>query len=160
MNWDAIGAIAETLGAIGVIASLVYLATQIRQSRDQMRAATYQQMQATITDRVCWASQSPEIEEAVRLGLRDFERLSDEDAFRFNLWASAVTMACENSHYQYRIGMLDEDRWQNHRSAVELSFGSPGFAQWWRSNPPTPGSSPEFIALVEEILAEEPDRGE
>jgi hypothetical protein len=30
MNWDAIGAIAELLGAIGVIASLVYLAGQIR----------------------------------------------------------------------------------------------------------------------------------
>ena len=40
MNWDAIGAIAELLGAVGVIASLVYLATQIRHSRDQMRAAT------------------------------------------------------------------------------------------------------------------------
>ena len=36
MNWDAVGAIAELLGAIGVIASLVYLATQIRQSREQM----------------------------------------------------------------------------------------------------------------------------
>lgn len=36
MNWDAIGAIAELLGAIGVIVSLVYLATQIRQSREQM----------------------------------------------------------------------------------------------------------------------------
>ncbi len=32
MNWDAIGAIAELLGAIGVIASLVYLAAQIRKS--------------------------------------------------------------------------------------------------------------------------------
>jgi len=160
MNWDAIGAIAETLGAVGVIASMVYLATQIRQSRDQMRAATYQQMQATITDRVCWASQSSEIEEAVRLGLGDFEQLSDEDAFRFNLSASAVTMACENSHYQYRIGMLDEDRWQIHRSAVELSFRSPGFAQWWRSNPSIPDSSPEFVALVEEILGEEADRGQ
>ncbi len=35
MNWDAIGAIAELLGAVGVIGSLVYLATQIRQSREQ-----------------------------------------------------------------------------------------------------------------------------
>jgi hypothetical protein len=50
VNWDAIGAIAELLGAVGVIASLVYLATQIRQSREQMsqntralRAGTYQQ---------------------------------------------------------------------------------------------------------------------
>ena len=30
MNWDAIGAIAELAGAIGVIASLVYVETQIR----------------------------------------------------------------------------------------------------------------------------------
>ena len=29
MNWDAIGAIAELLGAVGVIASLVYLALQV-----------------------------------------------------------------------------------------------------------------------------------
>ena len=37
MNWDAIGAIAEMLEAVGVIASLVYLATHIRQSREQVR---------------------------------------------------------------------------------------------------------------------------
>ena len=32
MNWDAVGAIAELLGAIGVIGSLIYLATQVRSS--------------------------------------------------------------------------------------------------------------------------------
>jgi len=40
MNWDAIGAIAESLGAVGVIASLVYLATKIRHSRQQMSGNT------------------------------------------------------------------------------------------------------------------------
>jgi hypothetical protein len=40
MNWDVIGAIAETLGAAGGIASLVYLGTQIRHSREQMRQDT------------------------------------------------------------------------------------------------------------------------
>jgi type II secretory pathway component PulJ len=32
MNWDALGAIAELLGAIAVFATLAYLAVQIRQS--------------------------------------------------------------------------------------------------------------------------------
>jgi len=32
MNWDAVGAVAELLGAIGVIVSLVYLAIQIRRN--------------------------------------------------------------------------------------------------------------------------------
>ena len=32
MNWDALGAIAELLGAIAVLATLLYLARQIRES--------------------------------------------------------------------------------------------------------------------------------
>ena len=32
MNWDAIGAIAELVGAVGVVASLLYVATQVRTS--------------------------------------------------------------------------------------------------------------------------------
>jgi len=32
MNWEAIGAIGEIAGALAVVASLIYLATQIRQS--------------------------------------------------------------------------------------------------------------------------------
>ncbi len=42
MNWDAIGAIAELLGAVGVIASLVYLATQIRGSREATKVMVRQ----------------------------------------------------------------------------------------------------------------------
>ena len=40
MNWDALGAIAESLGAIGVIATLAYLAVQVRQSKQATEANT------------------------------------------------------------------------------------------------------------------------
>ena len=41
MNWDAIGAIGEAVGALGVIASLGYLAIQIRaQNRESQVEAT------------------------------------------------------------------------------------------------------------------------
>jgi hypothetical protein len=155
MNWEAIGAIAELLGATGVIASLIYLATQIRQSREQTRSATYQQMHDQISQRVTWASQSPEIEQAVRLGIADFEQLSEEDAFRFLLWAGGVVMACENAYYQYRMGMLDEDRWQVHFNVLRATFGGSGFVQWWRSDQISGQLAPEFVALVSEILGEE-----
>ncbi|MBV1930234.1 MAG: hypothetical protein KUG71_00845 [Porticoccaceae bacterium] len=36
MNWDAIGAISEAVGALGVIITLIYLATQIRQNSRTM----------------------------------------------------------------------------------------------------------------------------
>ena len=40
MNWDAIGAVGEILGAAAVVLSLVYLATQIRQGTSATRTAT------------------------------------------------------------------------------------------------------------------------
>ena len=40
MNWDAISAVGEILGAAAVVLSLVYLATQIRQGTSATRTAT------------------------------------------------------------------------------------------------------------------------
>lgn len=35
MNWDAVGAISETVGAFAVVVTLIYLAVQVRQSNSQ-----------------------------------------------------------------------------------------------------------------------------
>ena len=39
MNWDAVGAVAELVGALGVLVTLIYLAMQIRQNTESMQAA-------------------------------------------------------------------------------------------------------------------------
>ena len=40
MNWEAIGAVGEILGAIAVLVTLIYLATQIKQHTLATRAVT------------------------------------------------------------------------------------------------------------------------
>ena len=42
MNWEAIGAIAEALGAIGVISTVVYIALQIRHNSEAVQGSTEQ----------------------------------------------------------------------------------------------------------------------
>ena len=39
MNWDAIGAVGEIVGAVAVIATLIYLAIQIKDSARAARSA-------------------------------------------------------------------------------------------------------------------------
>ncbi len=39
MNWEAIGAVGETVGALAVLVTLVYLAMQIRQNTKSVQAA-------------------------------------------------------------------------------------------------------------------------
>ncbi len=154
MNWDAIGAIAELLGAIGVIGSLVYLARQIRDGQRALRAGTYQQFIQHHSEVLRWAMDDPAREQAVRLGMNDFTRLSEEDAFRFNFWMNGVGQVFDNAYYQYRVGMLDAEMWQKHYGDVRGLFQSPGVGEWWRTSRIRPNFSPEFVALVEEILAE------
>ena len=40
MTWDAVGALAETLGAIAVIATLAYLAVQVRHLKSQLHMSS------------------------------------------------------------------------------------------------------------------------
>ncbi|MGD2047251.1 MAG: hypothetical protein PVJ80_13005 [Gemmatimonadota bacterium] len=44
MNWEAIGATAELVGAVAVLVSLIYLANQIRQGTAATRVQTVQHL--------------------------------------------------------------------------------------------------------------------
>jgi hypothetical protein len=102
----------------------------------------------------------PGLDRVVRLGLADFQELNEEDAFRFNYWAMGVMKRYDAAYYQYRAGMLDEGRWEVPRHDLKAFLsGSPGIVQWLGGTPPGMLSS-EFVALVEEMLGEELDRGD
>jgi len=69
--------------------------------------------------------------------------------------------AYDNAYYQYRMGMLDDGRWEMHRTDITSLFEFSGIAQWWSSTRARrSGFSPEFSALVDEILGEEPESAE
>jgi hypothetical protein len=93
VNWDAIGAIAELLGALGVIGSLVYLATQIRESREQMkentraaRSTAYQEFEHSVSDRAMSQVTVPGLNRIINVGMSDPEQLDEEEARRFYVW--------------------------------------------------------------------------
>ena len=69
-------------------------------------------------------------------------------------------MALENAYYQYRAGLLDDDRWKQYHARLRALVSPPGAAHWWRTSEMVASFAPEFVALVEEILGEEPDRGD
>jgi len=169
MNWDAIAAIAELLGAVGVIASLVYLRGQIRHSREQMsqnalamKAGAYQEINDGFTHSMNIAVSTPGLARIVRSALGNFEALSEDDAFQFTMWLTNLMRSFDNVYYQYRTGMLEKNRWELHRADIVNLFMSPGVVSWWRSNDPGGAGgiqySPEFVALAEEILGEVPGR--
>ncbi len=50
MNWDAIGAIGEILGAAAVFASLIYLAVQTKQNTRALKSAAFHQIRSSFSE--------------------------------------------------------------------------------------------------------------
>jgi hypothetical protein len=159
MNWDAVGAIAELLGAIGVIASLVYLATQIRQSREQLRqntatvraasAAAHTQALANFNTLM---AENPDVNRVFWAGLADSEGLAEPDRRRFESLVSLLVKAVEQSWRFHQDGILDDASWAEERATVEWLAREPGFEDFWKRYRGM--INQEFVALVEEILGE------
>ena len=68
MNWEAIGAIGEVLGAAAVVATLGYLAVQIRQNSRAVKNSAAQSMLSEANASLRVASSDPSTARAVILG--------------------------------------------------------------------------------------------
>ena len=153
MNWEAMGSIAELLGALGVIVSLVYLATQVRSNTAAIRAGTSQD----VTNRASEISQSisldPSATEIIYVGLRDPDALSAEQRRQFGGILLAIFRAYENVEYQFRGGFLDQGEWSGLSSNLRSTATQPGFVTWWTRHG-RHGFNPEFQSFIDEVIAE------
>ena len=98
MNWEAIGAIGETLGAVAVVVSLLYLAAQIRQNSRIVKGASAQAITQTIQSELRWSSDMGDILVKV---FNNPESLSQVEAFKVGEWATAAMWARQNEYIQY-----------------------------------------------------------
>ena len=121
MSIIELGALGEFLGSIGVIATLIYLAAQIRQntrtSEQGQRIAmaqAYQSRAALIEDAQRQLADSPYLPEIrVKVNESGIGSLSAEELERFRAWNQAGRVRLDNIHYQYEQGLIDDEYYNN-----------------------------------------------
>ena len=84
MNWDAIGAIAELVGAVGVIASFLYVAAQVRGSTRASRVESKLQSTRLLHSFIDVLIETPELNDLYLRGLADPDLLSTAEYYRFS----------------------------------------------------------------------------
>ena len=159
-----LGALGELLGSIAVLATLVYLAVQIRQNTRSMDenkklalAQTYQVRADALQMMLVHAADSdhigPIITKLTGAGYPDdvgaLEQLSKDERGRFRQWQIAQQTHWDNMFFQYQQGFLDEEYYRDSfRERVRR------LAPTWRALNVT-GSRRTFVAEIDDILAEE-----
>ena len=148
MNWEAIGAIGEILGAIAVLVTLVYLAAQIRQNSRFVKAATYHSTSRARNEFNFAVATTPELS-ALLVRARDESASFDaEERQRFNSLMWGLFNLFEDSIVQHANGLLTPESWESTRWAMADMLTSAGVRDWVHRN--RPGLS---AALQEEITS-------
>jgi hypothetical protein len=153
LNWDALGAIAESVGAIGVIATLLYLAAQIRANTRSVRASTYQETERGGREVNLALAQDAELSRIWSSGLLDFDTLAHEEKLRFAYVATLYLREFQNAKYQCEQGTLDKISLDQWRQQLRVICALPGFATWWDRNE-LYRFSPTFEELVGQFVEE------
>ena len=143
MNWDALGAIAETLGAVGVIATLGYLALQIKNNTRTTKAATFDSILAEWRQhqRDTYIANPHNLTIYVH-GMQDVNSLSPEEQRIFLFILGSETLFIQNMVQQHQHGNVSEDQlspwldfhcsqlhtpggqvfWSQQREMIDLTF--------------------------------------
>ena len=131
MNWEALGAIGEIVGAIAVVATLGYLAVQVRHSREATQANTRSlRSVARIESGRYWTEEvirmalSPDMATIVSKGMVDAKALDDDERERLVAWYTQHMIAKDYLFHQYKDGMLPEDSWEAHEQVTKGCFST------------------------------------
>ena len=154
MNWDAIGAIGEIVGAAAVVLSLGYLAVQIRNQNNESRNAAMHDIS------VGWRAASEQFTDGELATIfikanRDFDSLTEVEALRFVAGVHGIFRVYEEAYNQHQQGRLDDHVWDamNHQYASYLA--APAFRKYWEMR--RYQYNADFQAYVGEIQATEWD---
>src|ERR1051326_250171 len=83
MNWEAINAIAQAIGAFGVVASLWYLGVQVHRSTRVAKIAAQDSAASALRDVTKPYMENAELARIWQVGLENLSALSPEDQSRF-----------------------------------------------------------------------------
>lgn len=109
MSWEAWAAIGQLIGAVGVIASLVFVGIQVRQSVRAAKASAFQELVSSIIAVNMTHVENPEILEVIDRAGKGEALAPREHRLYVALVLSAARLA-QSAHYQCQLGLLDKSK--------------------------------------------------
>ena len=148
MNWEAIGAVGEIIGAAGVIITLLYLASQLRQNTRALQVTSIDSTTQVGNDVRRLLAESPEIADIYLRGLADPENLDDLERERFRLVMTNGIWALWNAWAQSQLG--GRESWTAQQHILTRMLSSPGGRWFWENN--RGEFDPDFQTEVERLI--------
>ena len=131
LNWDAIGAIGELVGATAVFVSIIYLALQVRQNSTDVRSSGAQNAAFSAIQILESLGTNGETREVFQRALDSYSELGRDEQAVAKTFFMQIIAYYEACYYQYLDGVVHKEIWEGRRRMMLDYFESPGFSSWW-----------------------------
>ena len=143
--------LAQVIGAVAVVVSILYLAVQIRQNTRALRLTVHHAMSDAHAHYLALLAQDPNLFHLFRVGAADPASLSEEDQARLNLLLHHIFIEFEDSYYHHREGALPGPLAERLAKVLPAWLDQPGLRAWFEAQKNL--MSDEFVRYVEaEVL--------
>jgi hypothetical protein len=147
IDWGTLGAVGETFGALGVLASMIYFATMLRFNAAVTRdATTYSIMQLAINFRA--ESYTGELAE-IRLKAGNGTQLTPLESLKFDGYLSALFELTELVFIAHRKGKIDEEYMTAWDKRIQAALSLPRIKLFWSGA--RTGYRASFVEYVETL---------
>ena len=137
MNWEALGAIGEIVGAMAVLVTLLYLAIQVRHFRGQAKLSAYQNWNDALNAFADSISSSDTLSTILVRGRSSYGALSPEEQMRFDHVYHRLLTILETWYFQVvetsDPGPYREEQLRNIGEVIRRYCQYPGVIDYWRA---------------------------
>ena len=132
---------------LGVIAGIVFLAVELRQNNEMMRAQTRSQLAEEVTELFTANMNDQPYAEILMRGNKG-EELSEIEQYQYARHRSAWLWYWNNVAYQYQMGLYDENEFTRQISVIRGDIDKrPGMKTHWCDN--RARTSPALVKAIE-----------
>lgn len=154
MTLSELADVGELVGGIAVVASLVYLALQIRQNTRAVRGSTLHH-NVDVWAGLFLRLSEQDVTQAYVAGMAGRPDIKPLHYTQFYFVCKAMFLALEDQFHQAREGTLAPEIYAAYeRATSEQLLAFPGFRIWWQQTRAT--FSPPFTARIDALIAAVP----
>ena len=146
MTIQDLGSIGELIAAIATVATLGYLAIQIRQNTRALRGTFHDSSVGRIQGWHLAIASDPALSSIYQRAIQGDE-LSEEEENRFRSLLNYALLGTEAVYYQHLRGNVDPEIWQGQLARLRTMFYLRRFRTWWshENRPPLTESFEQFV---------------
>jgi hypothetical protein len=157
MTLSDLASIGSFISGVAVVLSFIFLALQMRQNTQAVRAAASQAHAANLQQILTPIIEDADVAHLFRTGISDPDDLTDDERARFLIAFSGIFRFYEAARLQWRHGQLDPEHWHSVEFQLRDLVARSGVQMYWKMR--RHWHSPEFRDWVETLPREKAEHG-